>query len=224
MAKRTIPLISLITIIVFILLVVLLILLNKNKTTITGFTTETNSLNQISIENNSFNQTDSIGDKFYGTTEMHWDHMPIKYKLDEYCKTRWDGNLSKNIKSALAYISNETPISFVEVESGEDILYTCNPELKKIADTNTLAEVELTYYVGTNIFQHGTVYFYKSYTCYGKAPTLFVHETMHLFGIEDKTKSDWLDIMWSVEDIGKNCEQLKIIDEDKKYLEDIYGK
>lgn len=178
-----------------------------------------NSDNNFQQEKKSFNQT--MKNKINEISEPHWNHLPIRYKLDEYCKTRWNGELGKDIRRGIEYIENETVVTFIEVDSNEDIFYTCDPELKKTSDSDTLAEAE-TFLEGNN-YTYGIIYFYKSYNCVGQAPTLWVHETLHLLGLNDKTKSDWLDIMWGIEDGGKNCNRLYIVEKDKQYLKNIYG-
>lgn len=152
--------------------------------------------------------------------EPHWEELPVKYRLADSCKTRWEGKLGKDIHDAIDYIEDETILSFVEVESGEDIYYNCNLDLKGPWNEGVLAEAETTF--EGNIYTYGQVYFYRTYNCYGEKPTLFIHETLHLFGLPDRNKSDWLDVMFQSEDDGHNCKRIKILDEDKLYLENIY--
>lgn len=176
---------------------------------------------------------DQIADEHnFQTIEIQWNHMPLKYKLDKYCVARQDGKIEADIELGLAYITKEIPsITFERVNSGEDILYTCNPELEaSYLPEETLAEAELNSY--GKVYTSGIVYYYNPYQCYGEAPTLWVHETLHLLGLDDKPsyeKKDGVfytseDIMGDTEPSEESCKTVKISDEDKLYLENIYGK
>jgi hypothetical protein len=183
----------------------------------------------IDSDRESFNQTINVEDMYDKTNEPHWGHMPLKYKLDEYCKTRWNGKMAEDIREGIKYVEENTPVTFIEVDSNEDILYDCNLESKKNRTSeDTLAEAELEYYQGIysngNLYHHGTVYFYNTYNCYGQRSTIWIHETLHLLGLHDERIYDkYEDIMWYQESDGEHCFQSGIVYEDQLYLDNIYG-
>ena len=158
--------------------------------------------------------------------------MPITYNLD-FCKNIFEGKLANDIENTLKYISDNTEniINFEEVDLNvkPDITYICDIGAIKTKRSRghgpnslsiTQAESEIYTYEGTNFYAPSKIYIYSTYDCLGERPTLIIHETLHLFGLEHKSPYKIKDIMQPF--VSDNC-NLKIIDSDINYLKDIYA-
>ncbi len=128
----------------------------------------------------------NIKDDFSNTTELHWNHMPLNYKI--YNCTEYE---TKRIINGFDRIATETNVvSFNKIEDNEkaDISIICY-EYSKFEDPGYMTAGEAMYwtYIDTNIISKAEIYFYgiTSTTYSGGCityPDTEIHEILHTLG------------------------------------------
>jgi|SRR3989344_41006 len=194
-----------------------------NKPNISGSAIETvvinNDKQQISIINT---------DEFSNSVEVHWDHMPLTYSMNDACKTRMNGAFEKDIGDAVDFIEDRTDevITFEESEDEvSDIYFDCTqPE---VLPGLTIAEAYNNYNLDNNTYSNATVRIYKPYDCMGERPVITAHEILHTLGLDHRTDYPYT---WDIMNVYYNpagsesdhCEK-EIDPRDIEYLKGIYG-
>lgn len=165
-------------------------------------------------------------DPFSDSDQYHWDHMPITYNSDS-CQGVFDGRMSEDIENALGFIEQRTnnSIRFEKTSENADITYVCDIGGIRTSEGGdgyyTYAKSIPRIYEGSNIYAPGQITIYSSYDCLGKRPTLVIHETLHMFGLDHNVNPSYTgDIMHPF--LSSSC-NADIIQSDMDYLLDIYG-
>jgi len=130
-------------------------------------------------------------DLFKNISELHWGHMPLKYKFENECAER----LSNLTKLAFTKIRLETNsvVSFVETTEEPDISIYCRPYQ---GDTRTGESIlgdalKMLNPTSENLIDKGEINIYgQGRTCGTGYPALEVHEILHLFGIPHNSFKD----------------------------------
>jgi hypothetical protein len=180
---------------------------------------------EVILENDIFDE-----DSFSGTSELHWDHMPLTYNYNAECGEWLGGKYPSQIEMALEEISNSTNdiVSFVKTESGTpDILFVCgikkeyNKKSGTVTQTWTIAEAE-GHFQG-NVYSSSKIYIYDVNSCISSTtkPGVLIHEILHLFGFDDlpRTEENLGNIMFP---LSINC-NAEISEEQIQRLKRIYG-
>lgn len=140
------------------------------------------------LENETIVEEKIIEDKFSNVGQLHWTHMPLKYKFEEISRCKW---AMKNIVFAFEQIENETGevISFKETTSeDEDIIINCGYiplETDSFFDYSDTLAMAIPQFGENNTLIYGKLYFLSGGTCSRSGySSLEMHEIFHLFGID----------------------------------------
>ena len=188
---------------------------HKNDNPLATVLNEDNNISYNNTPSFDENYTEKrvITDNYSSITEMHWNHMPLKYKFSE------ENSCGATRKSRIVKTFNELNkstnqlVSFIESED-YDIFITCNSSstgeitYEDGYKYTTLAEGGITDYLD-NVIISATLNFYPlSYTG-GYYPSTEIHEILHGFGFNHNNKSCMM--MSAVDE--EECHQITSIDD-----------
>ncbi|MBT3394968.1 DUF4190 domain-containing protein [archaeon] len=177
----------------------------------------------IDVMNESYDNFSSDGefeetDNFSNAQILHWSHMPITYKFENY---DFESNYSRQVnltRSAFKKVEDETSeiIWFREVIEDPDISIYFKPSVydrsgEYALGVATKSELDLS----KNLILKGKIEFYgQGAICSTGYPVLEVHEILHLFDISHNPKTNSIMFPYSA-DSSRKCKITKI---DEEYI------
>jgi len=157
---------------------------------------------------------EEIIDNFPNISEVHWTHMPLKYKFENECIERLV-NLSK---LAFKKIEFETSylVSFEETLEEPDISIYCKPTRYDKSGEYEIADAFFTTSPDyENLIIKGEINIYgQGSVCNTGYPALEVHEVLHLFDIPHNPLIRSIMHPYSAE----SSSRCKIIEIDEEYI------
>jgi hypothetical protein len=166
--------------------------------------------------------SEEIIDNFPNISEVHWVHMPLKYKFENECIGR-QLNLTR---LAFKKVELETfgVISFIETPEEPDISIYCKPSQYNRSGEYAIADAFYTLSPNSeNLIEKGEINIYgQGSICNTGYPVLEVHEILHLFDIPHNPLIRSIMHPYSAESSSK-CKITKIDEEYVSCLRYIYS-